>query len=215
MFTLASTAMAKSPWWDGAKSDEGVSIFGEAGLNLSHFTHVERWSETKAGLNIGIMAEKPIFNSLSAKAGVFYTMKGSVGNNSGVFGGKLKTTFSPSYLGMPLLASYRYTLTSGTRMQFDFGPYIAIGLHGKEVIKHYGSNIAKDSETEYELFGGDKPQLKRFDFGFRFGPQIVFKELYTVGIAYEASAIDISNNLGGKVGNGNFMINLGYKLGSF
>ncbi len=32
---------------------------------------------------IGVMAEKPIFKSLSAKAGLFYTMKGTKGKNGG------------------------------------------------------------------------------------------------------------------------------------
>lgn len=211
ILTLVSTAVAKSPWWDGSKSNECISLSGELGLNLSQFTHVERWNGIKAGMNIGVMAEKPILNSLSVKAGIFYTMKGTVGNNDGGFGGNLKTTFSPSYLEIPLLASYRYTLNNDIRLQFDFGPYFAIGLHGKDVKKYSGSSVAHDSKTEIDLFGGDNPQLKRFDFGFRFGPQFVWNDRYTAAIAYEVSAIDISK-MGGKVGNGNFMINLGYKF---
>lgn len=214
LIAVATTAMAQSPWWDGAKSSEGISLSGELGLNLSQFTHVKRWSGVKAGLNIGVMAEKPIFNSLSIKAGIFYTMKGTVGNNDGGFGGNLKTTFSPSYLEIPLLASYRYTLNDDIRLQFDFGPYFAFGLHGKDVKKYSGSNVANDSKTEIDLFGGDNPQLKRFDFGFRFGPQVVWKNRYSAAIAYEVSAINISK-MGGKVGNGNFMINLGYKFTTF
>ncbi len=204
--TLASTAMAESPLWDSTKSDEGISLSGELGLNLSQFTHVDRWNGIKAGLNIGVMAEKPILTSLSAKAGIFYTMKGTVGNNDGGFGGNLKTTFSPSYLEIPILASYCYSINDDFRLQFDFGPYFAIGLHGKDVKKYSGSNIAHDSKTEIDLFGGDNPQLKRFDFGFRFGPQIVWNNRYSAALAYEVSAINISK-MGGKVGNGNFMIN--------
>lgn len=214
VFALASTAVAQPPWWDGAKSDESVSLSGELGLNLSQFTHVKRWNGIKAGLNIGVMAEKPILNSLSAKAGIFYSMKGTVGNNDGGFGGNLKTTFSPAYLEIPILATYRYTLNNNIRLQFDFGPYCAIGLHGKDVKKYSGSNVALDSKTEYKLFGGDNPQLKRFDFGFRFGPQIVWKNRYTAALAYEVSAINISK-MGGKVGNGNFMINFGYIFHTF
>lgn len=214
ILTLVGTAMAQSPWWDVSKSNEGISLSGELGLSLSQFTHVERWNGIKAGLNIGVMAEKPILKSLSAKAGIFYTMKGTVGNNDGGFGGNLKTTFSPAYLEIPILASYRYTLNDDIRLQFDFGPYFAIGLHGKDVKKYSGSSVANDSKTEIDLFGGDNPQLKRFDFGFRFGPQVVWKNRYSAALAYEVSAINISK-MGGKVGNGNFMINLGYKFYTF
>lgn len=213
LFTVGM-ASARSPWWDSTKSNEGISLSGELGLNLSQFTHVDRWNGIKAGLNIGVMAEKPILNSLSAKAGIFYTMKGTVGNNDGGFGGNLKTTFSPSYLEIPVLASYRYELNDDLRMQFDFGPYFAFGLHGKDVKKYSGSSVAHDSKTEIDLFGGDNPQLKRFDFGFRFGPQMVWKQKYSVALAYEVSAINISK-MGGKVGNGNLMINVGYKFYTF
>lgn len=211
ILTFAGTAMAESPWWDGSKSSEHMSISGEVGLNLSQFTHVKRWNGIKAGLNIGVMAEKPIFNSLSAKAGIFYTMKGAVGNNDGGFGGNLNTTFSPSYLEIPILASYRYKLNNDIRLQFDFGPYIAFGLHGKDIKKYTGSNFANDSKTVIDLFGGDNPQLTRLDFGFRFGPQLIWKNRYSVALAYEVSAINISK-MDGIIGNGNFMINLGYRF---
>lgn len=214
ILAFVGTAMAQSPWWDGSKSDEGIALSGDIGLNLSKFTRVDRWNGIKAGLNIGVMAEKPILNSLSAKLGIFYTMKGTVGNNDGGFGGNLRTTFSPSYLEIPILASYRYSLNDDIRLQFDFGPYIAFGLHGKDVKEYTGSNVANDTKTEYELFGGDDAQLKRFDFGFRFGPQIVWKNRYSASLAYEVSAINISG-MGGEIGNGNFMINIGYKFHSF
>lgn len=208
-------ADAQSSFWDGTKSEEGISLSGQVGLNLSHFTHVERWDDIKAGVNIGIMAEKPILNSLSAKVGLFYTMKGSKGKNDGGFGGNLTTTFSPAYLEIPVMASYRYTLNDAIRIQFDLGPYFAFGLHGKDKKEYSGNgSYTKPSNTEIDLFGGDNPQLKRFDFGLRFGPEVVWRNRFSAGLAYETSLINISK-MGGKVGNANFMINLGYRFVTF
>ena len=211
---------AAGEWWDGSKSSEGISLSAELGLNLSRFTHVDRWNRIKAGVNVGVMAEKPILQSLSAKAGIFYTMKGTVGKNDigsiGALGsiGTLTTTFSPAYLEIPLMASYRYAFSETLRFQFDFGPYFAFGLHGKDKKKNSGNgSFSLPTETEYELFGKDG-QLKRFDFGFRFGPEVVFNNRLRGAIAYEVSAINISN-MGGKVGNGNFMINIGYTFLTF
>lgn len=208
---FGTTTSAQSKLWDATKVNEGITLSAEVGLNLSSFTHVNRWSGTKAGVNIGVMAEKPILTSLSAKVGLFYTMKGAVGNNDGGFGGNLKTTFSPAYLEIPLLASYRYQLNDGLRIQFDFGPYLAFGLHGKDKKKYSGSNVAQDSNTEIDLF---TEQLKRFDFGLRFGPQVVFRNRFSAGLGYEVSLLNISN-MGGKVGNSNFMINVGYSFYTF
>lgn len=207
-----NTLCAQSQLWDCAKSDEKTTLRGEVGLNLSSFTHVERWDKTRVGVNVGVMAEKPVFNSLSAKVGVFYTIKGSMGNNDGGFGGSLKTTFSPAYLEIPVLASYRYQLNDNMRIQFDFGPYFAFGLHGKDK-KHYSGNgsFTSPSDTEINLF---TEQLKRFDLGLRFGPEIVFGGRLAVSLQYETSIIDISN-MGGKIGNSNFMINLSFPILAF
>ena len=215
MFSIASTAMAQSTWWDGSKSDEGVSLSGELGLNLSKFTHVDRWDEIKAGVNVGVMAEKPILNSLSAKVGLFYTLKGAKGTNDEILQGTLVTTFAPAYLEIPVLASYRYAVKDNLRFQFDLGPYFAYGLHGKDK-KKYTSDMhgVSDTETEIKLFSGDNKQLKRFDFGLRFGPQVTWNNKLSASLAYEFSIIDISK-MGGRVGLGNFMINLGYTFRTF
>jgi len=209
-FLSSNVASAQTQWWDATKSNGGITLRGEVGLNLSSFIHVERWSGTKVGANFGVMAEKPIFTSLSAKVGVFYTMKGTVGNNDGGFGGNLKTTFSPAYLEIPVLASYRYQLNEGIRLQFDFGPYFAIGLHGKDKKEYSGSDIAHDTNTEINLF---TEQLNRLDFGFRFGPEVVFNDKLAVSLEYEVSAVNISKS--GKIGNSNFMINVSYPFYTF
>lgn len=214
LLTVTLSISAQSPWWNGAKSEEGPSLSVEAGLNLSRFHHVDLWNRIKAGVNVGVMAEKPVLQSLSIKAGLFYTLKGAVGKNDAAFGGTLTTTFSPAYLEIPVLASYRYTFSETARLQFDFGPYFAVGLHGKDKKKYSGNgSYTSSSEIEYNLFGNDA-QLKRFDFGFRFGPKIVWNDKVSVAAAYEISAFDISR-MGGKIGNGNFMINVGYTFLAF
>ncbi|MDE6870785.1 MAG: PorT family protein [Bacteroidales bacterium] len=210
------TAFAQISWWDATKSAEGITLRASAGFNLSHFTHVERWSRVKPGANVGVMAEMPLLNSLSAKAGLFYTMKGAVGKNDAGFGGILTTTFSPSYLELPVMASYRFKLNDNIMLQFDFGPYFAVGLHGKDVKKNSGNgSFSLPTEIEYKLFGKEG-QLKACDFGFRFGPEIVFRNRLAVGLAYEVSAVSINRTMGsGKIGNGNFMINVSYPFYTF
>lgn len=208
---VSLSSAAQISWWDSSKSDEGISLSAQLGLNLSRFTHVDRWNGIKAGVNVGIIAEKPIFNSLAAKAGLLYTMKGTVGKNDAIFDGTLTTTFSPAYLEIPILASYRLQYSDDLRFAFDFGPYFAFGLHGKDKKKYTGSPVASDSDTEIDLF---TEQLKRFDFGFQLGPSVVYKDRFSAGLIFDCGVADISN-MGGKVGNFSFMINLGYKICTF
>lgn len=209
---ISFSSAAQINWWDSSKSEEGVSLSAQVGLNLSRFTHVDRWNGTKAGLNVGVIAEKPILKSLAVKAGIMYTMKGTVGKNDGGFGGDLTTTFSPAYLEIPVLASYRFQYNDDIRFRFDFGPYFAFGLHGKDVKEWKAGKVGSDTRTEIDVFSDS--QLKRFDFGFQFGPSIVYKNRFSAGLIFDCGAADISN-MGGKVGNFTFMINLGYTFCTF
>ncbi|MDE5968483.1 MAG: PorT family protein [Muribaculaceae bacterium] len=206
----ASVASAQTKWWDSTRSTEGITLTGNFGLNISDFRGGDSWSGAKAGINIGVMAEKPIFTSLSVKAGLFYTMKGNHHKSDGAFGGTLEVTYNPGYIELPIMASYRYQLNTDIRLQFDFGPYFAVGVHGKDIKKH-GGGATHDSKIEYNLFGKDG-QWSRFDFGFRFGPEVIWKDRFSAGLAYEVSAVNIWPDSGGNLGNSNFMINLGYKF---
>lgn len=204
---MATSVTAQSDFWNGEKDNGPVTFEVQTGINLSKFANVERWNNIKPGLNIGVMAEKPIFYSLSVKAGLFYTMKGAKGKNDGGFGGTIETTFSPSYLEIPVMASYRYQITEDLLGQFDLGPYFAYGLHGKNKKVYSGSSVGKDSETEDDVF----EYIKRFDCGVRFGPQVVYKNKYSLSLSYEISVTDISD-MGDRVGNSNWSISLGYRF---
>ncbi len=212
---LAGTcAYAQNTFWDSTKSTEGISLSADLGMNVASLTKQTLWG-SKVGLNVGIMAEKPVINSLSVKAGLFYTMKGAKngGRDTG-FGATLHTTLDPGYLEIPVMASYRYQLNERIRLQFDFGPYFAFGLHGKDVKKVSGG-ASSPTKTVYKLFGSDG-QMNRFDLGLRFGPEIVFNNKLRAGIAYE---IGFTNAMKGEensgIKNSNFMINVGYTFYTF
>lgn len=206
---ICTCAFAESTFWDSTKSTEGISLSAGLGMNVASLTKQNLWG-SKVGLNVGIMAEKPVLNSLSVKAGLFYTMKGAKngGRDTG-FGATLRSTLDPGYLEIPVMASYRYQLNEQIRLQFDFGPYFAFGLHGEDVKKVSGG-ASSPTKTVYKLFGS-KGQMNRFDLGLRFGPEIVFNNKLRAGIAYEigfTNAVKGEENSGIK--NSNFMINVGY-----
>lgn len=207
---LAGTcAFAQSTFWDSTKSSEGISLSADLGMNVATLTNNNLGWGSKVGLNIGIMAEKPVLNSLSVKAGLFYTMKGAKGGRDTGYGATLRTTLDPGYLEIPVMASYRYQLNEQIRLQFDFGPYFAFGLHGEDVKKVSGG-ASSPTKTVYKLFGSDG-QMNRFDLGLRFGPEIVFNNKLRAGIAYEIGLTNaMSEECNSGIKNSNFMINVGY-----
>lgn len=206
---ISTCAFAESTFWDSTKSTEGISLSAGLGMNVASLTKQNLGWGSKVGLNVGIMAEKPVLNSLSVKAGLFYTMKGAKGGRDTGFGATLRTTLDPGYLEIPVMASYRYQLNEQIRLQFDFGPYFAFGLHGEDVKKVSGG-ASSPTKTVYKLFGS-KGQMNRFDLGLRFGPEVAFNNKLRAGIAYEigfTNAVKGEENSGIK--NSNFMINVGY-----
>lgn len=206
---VSTCTFAQSSFWDSTKSTEGISLSADLGMNVASLTNNNLGWGSKVGLNIGIMAEKPVINSLSVKAGLFYTMKGAKGGRDTGFGARLRTTLDPGYLEIPVMASYRYQLNEQIRLQFDFGPYFAFGLHGKDVKKVSGG-ASSPTKTTYDLFGSDG-QMNRFDFGLRFGPEIVFNNKLHAGIAYEIGLTNaMSEECNSGIKNSNFMINVGY-----
>lgn len=211
---LAGTcAYAQNSFWDTTKSTEGISLSADLGMNVASLTKQTMWG-SKVGLNIGIMAEKPIINSLSVKAGLFYTMKGAKGSRDTGFGATLRTTLDPGYLEIPILASYRYQLNEKIRLQFDLGPYFAFGLHGEDVKKVSGG-ASSPTKTVYKLFGS-KGQMNSFDLGLRFGPEIVLNDKLRAGLAYEIGFTNaMSEECNSGIKNSNFMINVGYTFYTF
>lgn len=204
-----ATANAQSMWWDSSKSAEGFGLGAQFGLNLTKFSHVDRWSDIKPGINVGVTLEKPIVNSLSVKTALLFTMKGTKGTNPNGFGGSITTTFAPYYLELPVLASYRVPVSDALRVQFDLGPYFAYGIGGRHKIEAEGRGAGDDVKDDvFPDF------LNRFDMGLQFGPSVTWKDKFTAGLIFDTSLIDISN-MGGKVGNFSFMINLGYKFTAF
>lgn len=98
---ISTCAFAESTFWDSTKSTEGISLSAGLGMNVASLTKQNLWG-SKVGLNVGIMAEKPVLNSLSVKAGLFYTMKGAKngGRDTG-FGATLRSTLDPAISKSP------------------------------------------------------------------------------------------------------------------
>lgn len=207
---LTLPAFGEVTLWDTSKPEKQISVVPQIGLNLNHFTGdaAERWGDTKIGVNAGVMFDFRFIQSLSVKYGLFYSLKGSKGNNNeGI--GNVETTFNPSYLEIPVLASYNLGLNDKWEVSFDLGFYYAIGISGKNEIKFKGSSAGVGSSSTKDDLFPDK--FKRTDWGLRFGPSVTFLQKYQMGLMLDYGLANISK-IGGDIGTFSFMINFGYKF---
>lgn len=163
----------------------------KAGLNFSKMSikaNGENVDDIKfnPGLNLGAFADFSFSDMLALETGLTIEKKGfMMKDEEDVYGGKVKTTskFNVVYATIPIQARLNFG-----NFYALAGPYIGIGLTGKQKVK-----VTFDGDTEKDddsiEFGNDagKSDIKRFDFGLG------------IGAGYE-----INDNLG---------LRLGYDLG--
>lgn len=165
---------ASGSFFSTERSDQPVTFGIRGGVNFSKISEsYEGYSaSTKnyTGFNAGVSVDIPMLQSLYLQSGLYYTVKGA----------KIEEIkCNPSYLEIPILASYRYNFSDAVQFQLNVGPYLAYGIGGKW----------KDTENddEEDFFGDD---FKRFDAGLAFGGGFTFSHIY-LGINYDLGLTNI------------------------
>lgn len=159
------------------------------GLNFSNMT---QW-DVKAlpGFTLGAGMDYEFNESWAFQPGLMFTSRGYKNG-----GWKVR----PVYMDIPILAAYKITLTENARFVINAGPYVAIGLGGKN--KHDG--------YESKVFDS----WKRGDFGFQWGVGFELSDHYLVNFAAQHGFIS-PLELDGPTDhpkNMNFSIGVGYRF---
>lgn len=82
---------------------------------------------------------------------------------------------------IPLLLSWKLPLNQHANLQFQFGPYIDLGLWGNFTREgHHGYNTSDPSYDYYEVESSEKLFGSRFTGGGAFGIGVEFKH-YIIG----------------------------------
>ena len=246
MLLCVSTMQAKN---------EKISFQVQAGLNLSQITSPDADLESmdldgaanykdgvKPGFNIGFRFDYQFNDYVAVQTGLSYTMKGEkikLSDEEGTEIGELKTKTTIHYWEIPILAGARYSINDDIQLQFNTGPYIAIGIAGKsktkDVYTDTEDNFTDTEKSWCQVFGDpekDEEKLKddettamgckRFDMGWKFELGVDIKNYY-VGLAYDLGFVDITNSKAKKAAkefgdnyepmkNRNFSINVGYRF---
>lgn len=142
-----------------------------------------------------------------------------------------------NYLQLPILASYRFTLTDNIKLHINAGPYVAVGLGGKMKfeadgekydIKAFGTSKGGDYDDEWDYYasgwddeddyydeeGSEKGGLKRFDAGLTLGAGVSVNKFY-IGLSYDLGLANIAEKKEWpdmKIRNRNFSIGVGYNF---
>lgn len=233
--------------------NEKISWKVQAGLNLSQISASEfddtnldymnsfysiRKDIVKPGFNIGFRFDYRLNNYFAFQTGLEYTTRGEkIKINDEIncydeYGNIIETAplevsikNTIHYFELPILIGIRYNINHNIELQFNTGPYIAVGLGGKrkDKVKQESLYCGYDNQNQTAIFGDFdiyKPSslgCKRFDAGWKFDLGVDIKKYY-VGIAYDLGLVDIRSKKTkefwslGAMKNRNFSINVGYSF---
>lgn len=234
------------------RKDPNASIsYGiRAGFNLSSFRGEWRNDyvlddngklNARPGFQVGAIVDIPVTYGFYVQPGLYFTTRGAraIWNDSGTgigydeveyeYNYSYKEIYRPFYLQVPVLASFRANVTKSLQVQLNTGPYLAIGLGGKEIDTEDETANFVDGEIEenhekdkYKFFGESKEDeyhfgAKRFDFGWCFGAGLTISGGFYVGIQYDLGCVNMLlekewSSGSGNLYNGNFAIQAGYNF---
>ena len=157
------------------------SVILRGGLNLANVTISENGriddAKTLTSFQAGVIGDINLTSCLALQPGFLITGKGSkteAGEPSDE--NYFKATTNPIYLEVPLNLVFKFGSSGGPNFFAGAGPYLGIGIAGKNKIegKFFGSSFSSENDIEwsdddpttlnYEE-GAGFGTLKRFDYG--------------------------------------------------
>lgn len=193
---------SEATFFDSSKPEKLVHLGVRAGLNVASFTgDLGEDMDSKCGFVGGLSADFALMESFYINSGVFFSMNGAKYDEDGY-----KLTYSPMYIKIPVMASYRYNFNESLQWQLNFGPYFAFGVGGKSKLERDGYD-----DVKADFFGDDDDQAggKRFDMGLGVGTGITWNKIF-FGIEYDFGMTKVVKDVKGK--NSAFSVSLGYNF---
>ena len=202
----------------GSASAQDLRFEGVAGLNISNMGY-----SYKAGFHAGARMEI----SLDCVTEGFYANGGALLSLKGyrIDWGFAKNIANAYSLELPVHAGFRYSFNDTFAIFGEAGPYIGIGLFGKDKAKF---NISSDDEIdgystieiEYDDNGKTFDSIRRFDFGIGLRTGVEFLQKYSVSFGYDQGLVNLNRYIDrgdetihfGVMRNINFYFALGYKF---
>jgi hypothetical protein len=203
----------------------------EAGLNLANVSVTDDGKVDDAKMltsfYVGIKGDIPIADVFAFQPGLLFTGKGSkIQSGDPSSASYYKATLNPYYIEMPLNFVFKTPAVNNTRFFAGAGPYIAVGVAGKNKVEGKSLGIAFSGENDIE-FSNDDPGtlyddegagfgiLKRFDYGLNGTAGIEGKSM-TLAVNYGLGLAKLQSGANSSEDNSNkhrvLSFTLGFKL---
>jgi len=196
-------------------SAQKSSIILRGGLNLANVSVTESGriddAKTLTSFQVGFIGDVSLGKFASLQPGLLVTGKGSkTQSGEPTDANYFKATTNPIYLEVPLNVVFKFGVKGGPNFFAGAGPYLAIGIAGKNKTegKFLGTSFSNESDIEWS---DDDPTtlnyeegagfgiMKRFDYGLNGTAgidltKVVLSVNYGLGLAKLQSGSDSSDD---------------------
>lgn len=166
------------------------------GMNFSNMTKIDE-SKALPGFTLGVGMDYGFNENWSLQSGLMISSKGFKFKE-----GDWKDKYRPIYLDIPILAAYKFNISDNTKFVINAGPYLAIGLGGKN---------KETDEEDIKLFDKDGYDWKRFDLGIQYGIGLELSDRYLINLTGQNGFISPVDG-GDDPKNMTFSIGVGYRF---
>lgn len=204
----------------------------QAGVNLANVSVTDNGRVEEANglttFQVGLVGDAHVANILYFQPGLLFTGKGAkVQRGSEGSNGYFKQTFNPYYLEIPANFLIKAPLGSGSSFFVGAGPYLGIGIGGKNKTEGQTLLGVQYSSENKIRFSNDDPAtldeeegagfgiVKRFDYGLNGTAGIEGKSI-VLGVNYGYGLAKLQSGSNNSEDNNNkhrvFSFTLGFKL---
>ena len=178
------------------------SLILRGGVNLANVTISEngRIDEAKAitSFQAGLIGDISLGQFVSLQPGLLVTGKGSKTKSGETTDANyFKATSNPLYLEVPLNLVFKFGADDGPRFFAGAGPYLAVGIAGKNKTEGKFFGMAFNSESDIE-WSNDDPTTLNYEEGVGFGVMKRFDYGLngTAGIDLKKAVLSVNYGLG-------------------
>lgn len=167
MFSITANAQKQAAFIKGGVNFANISISDNGGTDDNKML---------VGFHVGFQGDLPIAPVLSIQPGVFFTTKGSkTQSGNPTDADYFKATTNPMYIEVPVNVVFKAPVGEQSKFYVGAGPYIAMGIAGKNKVDYKISNASFHSEKNIEWSNDNNSSdplvnlgystIRRFDYG--------------------------------------------------
>jgi hypothetical protein len=206
LFTIGASAQVKKSTTPAANKGRFMI---KGGVNLANISVTDNGRVSDANMltsfHAGIGADLPLSEGLSIQPSLLFTGKGAKTEEGSSTSTTyyLKSTSNPFYLELPVNLVGKIPLSEYTRIYVGAGPYVAMGIAGKNKVDSKIAGFSSHSEQNI-VYSNDNPftrpeenggygKLKRFDYGLNAVAGLDFNK-FAIGAGYGYGLAKINSN---------------------